>query len=152
MAGSKTSITVPSTAPWEPRRWCAGKKISITCARFPPAPICGVSSSTASTGWCGATPPSCCTVASTKLPLLWRAAWWRCALTPSSKGGPVEVWWEGKLQASARPLDAVVNGQLPSPQPASPPAPQPTGINFVELVHHNKPENKPESEEEDAPW
>jgi len=72
-------------------------------------------------------------------------------LTPSSKGGPVEVWWEGKLQASARPLDAVVNGQLPSPKPATPPAPQPTGINFVELVQ-NHPENQPESEEEDAPW
>jgi hypothetical protein len=71
---------------------------------------------------------------------------------PVQEGGPVEVWWEGKLQASARPLDAVVNGQLPSPQPASPPAPQPTGINFVELVHHNKPEIKPESEEEDVPW
>src|SRR5215469_13691047 len=71
---------------------------------------------------------------------------------PVQEDGPVEVWWEGKLQASARPLDAVANGQLPSPQPASPPAPQPTGINFVELVHHNKPENQPESEEEDAPW
>jgi hypothetical protein len=71
---------------------------------------------------------------------------------PVQQGGPVEVWWEGKLQASARPLDAVVNGQLPSPKPATPPAPQPTGINFVELVHQNQPENKPESEEEDAPW
>jgi hypothetical protein len=41
-------------------------------------------------------------------------------------GGAVEVWFEGKLQAAARPLDAVVNGQLPSAKPAAPPKPEPT--------------------------
>ena len=66
---------------------------------------------------------------------------------PVQQGGPVEVWWEGKLQASARPLDAVVNGRLPSTKPAAPPASQPTGINFVELVHEKTPD-----QEEDVPW
>lgn len=60
-------------------------------------------------------------------------------------GGAVEVWFEGKLQAAARPLDAVVNGQLPSAKPTPAPAPEPTGINFVELVHEN-------NDEEDVPW
>jgi hypothetical protein len=66
---------------------------------------------------------------------------------PVDEGGAVEVWFEGKLHASARPLDAVVNGQLPFTKPAAPPAPQPTGINFVELVHEKTPD-----EEEDVPW
>jgi transposase InsO family protein len=61
----------------------------------------------------------------------------------------VEVRFEGKLQAVARPLDAVVNGQLPSPKPAPAPAPQPTGIDFVELVHEKKQED---DDEEDVPW
>jgi hypothetical protein len=39
---------------------------------------------------------------------------------PVDEGGAVEVWFEGKLQASARPLDAVVNGQLPFTKPAAP--------------------------------
>jgi putative transposase len=66
---------------------------------------------------------------------------------PVEEGGAVEVWFEGKLQASARPLDAVANGRLPSPKPAAPPLPQPTGINFVELVHEKR-----QDEEEDVPW
>jgi len=66
---------------------------------------------------------------------------------PVEEGGVVEVWLEGKLQASARPLDAVVNGRLPSTKPAAPPASQPTGINFVELVHEKTPD-----QEEDVPW
>jgi putative transposase len=63
------------------------------------------------------------------------------------EGGAVEVWFAGKLQAAARPLDAVVNGQLPPANAAPAPAPQPTGINFVELVHENQQEG-----DEDVPW
>lgn len=63
-------------------------------------------------------------------------------------GGAVEVWFEGKLQAAARPLDAVANGRLPSARPTPAPAPEPTGINFVELVH----EHTQAHEEEDLPW
>jgi putative transposase len=63
-------------------------------------------------------------------------------------GGAVEVWFEGKLQAAARPLDAVVNGQLPSTKPAAPATSEPSGINFVELVH----DKKQDEEEEDVPW
>jgi len=64
-------------------------------------------------------------------------------------GGAVEVWFEGKLQVAARPLDAVVNGQLPSPKPVPAPAAEPAGINFVELVHEKK---QDDDEEEDVPW
>jgi transposase InsO family protein len=67
-------------------------------------------------------------------------------------GGAVEVWFEGKLQAAARPLDAVVNGQLPSPKPVPAPVPEPTGINFVELVIEKKKDDEEEEEEEDVPW
>jgi putative transposase len=63
------------------------------------------------------------------------------------EGGAVEVWFAGKLQSAARPLDAVVNGQLPPANAAPAPAPQPTGINFVELVHENQQEG-----DEDVPW
>jgi putative transposase len=63
------------------------------------------------------------------------------------EGGAVEVWFAGKLQAAARPLDAVVNGRLPPANAAPAPAPQPTGINFVELVHENQQEG-----DEDVPW
>jgi transposase InsO family protein len=64
------------------------------------------------------------------------------------ESGAVEVWLEGKLQAAARPLDAVGNGQLPSAKPTPAPALESTGINFVELVH----KNKEDEEEEDVPW
>jgi putative transposase len=64
------------------------------------------------------------------------------------EAGAVEVWFEGKLQAAARPLDAVVNGQLPSAKPVPAPTLEPTGINFVELVREKKQDNG----EEDVPW
>jgi putative transposase len=62
----------------------------------------------------------------------------------------VEVWFQGKFQAAARLLDAVVNGRLPSRKPAGPEGapPTPTGINFVELVH----QQKDEPEEDSVPW
>ena len=46
----------------------------------------------------------------------------------------VEIWFQGRLEATARPVDPVVNGQLPSVKPAAAPAPESTGINFVELL------------------
>jgi putative transposase len=58
----------------------------------------------------------------------------------------VEVWFQGQLQVVARPLDPVFNGRLPSAKPTAAPPPEPTGINFVELVHENK------DDEESAPW
>jgi hypothetical protein len=50
----------------------------------------------------------------------------------------VEIWFQGQLQSAARLVDPVVNSQLPSRKPAATPAPQPTGINFVELLNRRK--------------
>jgi transposase InsO family protein len=58
----------------------------------------------------------------------------------------VEVWFQGQRQAAARPLDPVVNSRLPSSKPAAAPQPEPTGINFVELLHHKKDDNQ------EPPW
>jgi putative transposase len=46
----------------------------------------------------------------------------------------VEIWFQGQFQATARPVDPVVNGQLPFLQPKASPGPAPSGINFVELL------------------
>jgi len=46
----------------------------------------------------------------------------------------VEVHFQGQLQATARPVDPVINAQRPSPKPWAAPKPEPTGINFVELL------------------
>jgi putative transposase len=46
----------------------------------------------------------------------------------------VEIWFQGKHEATARPVDPVVNGQLPSVKPTASAGPEPTGINFVELL------------------
>jgi hypothetical protein len=55
-----------------------------------------------------------------------------------------------QIQATARLLDAVVNGRLPSAKPKGPEGapPAPTGINFVELVH----QSKAEDDEDSVPW
>ena len=50
----------------------------------------------------------------------------------------VEIWFEGQLQTTALPVDAVVNGQLPSAQRTEAARPEPTGINFVELLQLKK--------------
>ena len=50
----------------------------------------------------------------------------------------VEIWFQEKLEATARPVDPVVNGQLPSAKPTASPEPSPTGINFVEQLHREK--------------
>jgi putative transposase len=50
----------------------------------------------------------------------------------------VEIYAQGQLQGRARPVDPVVNTQLPSAQPSPAVAPKPTGINFVELLCRKK--------------
>ena len=57
----------------------------------------------------------------------------------------VEIWFQGQLQAAARPVNAVVNGRLPFVKPAAAPAPEPTGINFVELLKSKNDEQEPQS-------
>ena len=46
----------------------------------------------------------------------------------------VEIYFRGEAQEVARPVDPVVNAQLPSLKSVPTPRPQPTGINFVELL------------------
>jgi putative transposase len=46
----------------------------------------------------------------------------------------VEIYFRGEAQGMARPVDAVVNAQLPSIKSVAVPSPEPTGINFVELL------------------
>ena len=58
----------------------------------------------------------------------------------------VEIYVQGEAQAMARPVDAVVNAQLPSLKPRSAPAPQPTGINFVELLEQKQRSVEPDPE------
>jgi hypothetical protein len=53
----------------------------------------------------------------------------------------VEIWFQGKLETSARPVDPVINGQLPCVKRTPSAQPEPTGINFVELL-------KPKQEKE----
>ena len=57
----------------------------------------------------------------------------------------VEIWFQGKPEAAARLVDPVVNGQLPSVKPAVSLEPEPTGINFVELLQHKH-------DDEEPPW
>jgi transposase InsO family protein len=54
----------------------------------------------------------------------------------------VEIWFQGKLEATARTVDPVVNGQLPSVKPAASPEPEATGINFVELLKQKNEDGK----------
>jgi transposase InsO family protein len=58
----------------------------------------------------------------------------------------VEIWFQGKLEATARPVDPVVNGQLPSAKPTPSPEASPTGINFVELLQQKKQDRKVDQE------
>jgi putative transposase len=55
----------------------------------------------------------------------------------------VEIYFEGKPEATARLVDAVLNGQLPSYKPARPAPPPPTGINLVDLLVSNKSREEP---------
>jgi putative transposase len=56
----------------------------------------------------------------------------------------VEIYAQGQFQGRARAVDPIANAQVPSPQPPPTPAPQATGINFVELLHHRKPDDPKE--------
>ncbi len=50
----------------------------------------------------------------------------------------VELYLQGQMQGVARPVDPVVNAQLPSAQKPETSEPKPTGINYVELLKENK--------------
>jgi putative transposase len=50
----------------------------------------------------------------------------------------VEIYFQGQAQGPGRLVDAVVNAKLPSCKLASSPTPEPTGINFVELLQQKK--------------
>lgn len=50
----------------------------------------------------------------------------------------VEIYLQGELQGTARPVDPVINAQLPSAKPSPPPASESTGINFVELLQRKR--------------
>ena len=67
----------------------------------------------------------------------------------------VELYFQGEAQGVARPVDVVVNAQLPSSKSAPAPSPQPTGINFVELLEHRHQQAAPakqhDEHEEDKP-
>jgi putative transposase len=58
----------------------------------------------------------------------------------------VEIWFQGKDEATVRPVDPVVNGQLPSVKPTASPEPEPTGINFVELLIQKDDDGKDDQE------
>jgi putative transposase len=55
----------------------------------------------------------------------------------------VEIYFQGKPQSMARLVDAVVNGQLPYTKPAERAQPEPTGINFVDLLVKQKSDEEP---------
>jgi hypothetical protein len=50
----------------------------------------------------------------------------------------VEIWFQGQLQTTALPVDPVVNGFLPPAERIEAAKPEPTGINFVELLERKK--------------
>jgi putative transposase len=58
----------------------------------------------------------------------------------------VEIYLQGETQGLARPVDAVVNAQLPSRKSAPAPRPEPTGINFVELLEQKHQQASPGEE------
>ncbi|MGP0071853.1 MAG: DDE-type integrase/transposase/recombinase [Bryobacteraceae bacterium] len=57
----------------------------------------------------------------------------------------VEIYFQGQPQGIARLVDPVVNAQLPSVKPSPAAEPEPTGINFIDLLIQKK-------DEEEPPW
>ena len=53
----------------------------------------------------------------------------------------VEIYFQGELRGAARLVDPVVNAQLPSAKRSKAAEPEPTGINFVELLKKKKEED-----------
>ena len=58
----------------------------------------------------------------------------------------MDVYFEGQLVSTARPVDAVINAQLPPAAKLQPHGGGPTGINYVELLQtkHERSECKPD--------
>ena len=54
----------------------------------------------------------------------------------------VEIHFQGKPQGTARLVDPVINAQLPSAKRPAKAEPEPTGINFVELLQRKKDEKE----------
>jgi hypothetical protein len=52
----------------------------------------------------------------------------------------VEIYFQGEPQGAARLVDPVINAQVYSSKPKESPEPEPTGINYVELLIHKKEE------------
>ena len=50
----------------------------------------------------------------------------------------MEVHFEGQMVSTARPVDAVVNAQLPPTPKSDPQSGEPTGINYIELLQTEK--------------
>jgi transposase InsO family protein len=56
----------------------------------------------------------------------------------------VEIYFQGQPQGTARLVDPVINAQLPSAKRPAKAEPEPTGINFVELLQRKKDEDEKE--------
>jgi putative transposase len=54
----------------------------------------------------------------------------------------VEIYFQGQSQGTARLVDPVINAQLPAAKRSAPAEPEPTGINFVELLQRKKEEKE----------
>lgn len=58
----------------------------------------------------------------------------------------VDIYFDGQLQAQVRAVDPVVNASIPRSKPRSSPQPKSTGINYLELLGQNPP-NDPDPQE-----
>jgi len=60
----------------------------------------------------------------------------------------VEIYFQEQAHSMARIVDAVVNAQLPSAKLLPSPAPEPTGINFVELLQQKQDDQEKENQKD----